>query len=52
MHGPSKSFGRYYEEALLMDLERHGVDVAVIVPGFVETDLTKEVTDVQKLSLK
>ncbi len=39
-YGASKSALRYFAECLRIDLQKEGIDVRVVSPGFVETPLT------------
>lgn len=48
-YGASKSFERFYGETLRVGMENSGVDVLVVAPGFINTDMTKDV-NVTKMS--
>lgn len=40
-YGASKAAANYFLQALRMDLKQFGIDVSVILPGFVDTPLTR-----------
>ncbi len=41
-YGASKTALRYFAECLKIDLQREGIDVRIVSPGFVKTDLTDQ----------
>ncbi len=40
-YGASKAAMRYFLESLRMDVKQYGIDVSIVLPGFVETPLTR-----------